>query len=337
MSVSAIRPTPLQTDPQRVEHEQVPVRRGQPRPATRPHPAHRWMESQSRSPSVRYANNAVSNEGQTQKRLGEFMERAAGPYRAGGKQLVVPPAFRMIGGLGQLDAGAYVARIRAALGPSAYSAVASDVGLVTAGKGTPEQVRRVTQALIDSPAGRQYAASESGIRSLMWDHGVGMDCSGYVHHAFLAARGKSKGLGDPLASALQSPSPKDFRSIDPSVARAGDVVLLRAGDDGAGHKVIVFARHDVPRGTEMHARIARALGDGPAARFHLLEVDSAWGAGGDPHKGGVERRVWAFDQDSKRWAKLQQDARGQWHAFASNKPGPYDHELQGVFRPRAEP
>lgn len=29
-------------------------------------------------------------------------------------------------------------------------------------------------------------------------------------------------------------------------------------------------------------------------------------------------------------------ARSQWHAFASQKLGPYDHDLQGIYRPKVD-
>ncbi|MCL4751877.1 MAG: hypothetical protein KJ015_17075 [Myxococcales bacterium] len=269
--------------------------------------------------------------------MNDFMAHTGGPYRVGGRDIQVAPAFRMVGGMNQGTATESVARIRKALGPDAYRRIAADVGYVTAGKGTPDQVRRVTQAIIDSPVGGRYPTTEAGIRQLMWDHGIGMDCSGYVHHAFLAVRGGASrfGLGDALTSGLQSPSGSVFQRVHPRSAHPGDVILLTNGSDGTGHKVIVYARHEVPRGTEMHDRLARALGTG-ASRFHLLEVDSSWGAGGRADRGGVERRVWAFDEVTQRWASLEKDSRGQWHAFASEKAGPYDHDLGGIYRPRAE-
>jgi cell wall-associated NlpC family hydrolase len=286
---------------------------------------------------------STPSETQIQARLDAFMRQAAGPYRIGGAAVQVTPAFRMVGGMNQRSAATYVARIHAELSPEAYRTVAKDLGAVTAGKGSPEQVRRVTQAIIDSPAGTRYPATEAGVRQLMWDHGVGFDCSGYVHHAFLAARGATTsvvrgryGLGDPLVSGLQSPSSQVFKRVDPGAVKAGDVMVLTNGDDGTGHKVIVYARHDVPTGTDMHARIAKALGSRTESQFSLIEVDSSWGAGGDAQRGGVDRRLFAYDADSGRWATMAKDDRGQWHAFASSKSGPYDHDLQGIYRPRGE-
>lgn len=262
-----------------------------------------------------------------------------GPYQVAGKQVHVAPPFRMVGGMKQEPASTYVSRIQQALG-SDYGRVARDVGYVTVGKGTPEQLQRVTQALIDSPTFAKYSRSdtEAGVRQLMWDHGIGMDCSGYVHHALIASRaGGAAGIaiGDPLQSALQSPPSASFQRVTPESVRAGDVMLLAANGDG-GHKVIVYARHPVPPGTEVHARVASALGSGSDARLHLIEVDSSWGASGDPARGGVKRAVWAFDEASGRWASMHKNSRGQWAAIASDDSGPYDHKLQGIFRPRAE-
>ena len=294
------------------------------------------------STRARPTANAAPSSAAIQSKLNRFMARAASPYRMAGKDVRALPAFRMNGGMNQGKASEYVARIQRALAPDVFRKVAADVGHVTAGKGSPEQLHRVTQALIDSPIGKHYSATETGLRQLMWDHGIGMDCSGYVHHAFLAARGVAAegaarfGLGDPLVSGLQAPSSSVFARVEPRNARPGDLIVLTNGSDGTGHKVIVFARHEVPPGTQMHERTSKAFGGSANSRIHLLEVDSSWGAGGQPERGGVQRRVWAYDEGSRRWASLEKDSRGQWHAFASQKLGPYDHDLQGIYRPKVD-
>jgi hypothetical protein len=126
-----------------------------------------------------------------------------------------------------------------------------------------------------------------------------------------------------------------FRKVAPAEARSGDVIVL-SPQGGSGHKVIVYDRHEPSPGSDLHARISKELGSKPGARIVVLEVDSAWGADGKPFEGGVTRHVWAYDESTKRWATLVAGERGNWHAFASSNSGPYDHELQGVFRPRQE-
>lgn len=278
------------------------------------------------------ARSSPSSGAAVQARLNAFANEMTGPYRVAGKTVHVAPAFRMVGGMNQASAQAYVQRIREALGSKGYAAVANDVGYVVVGKGTPDQLKRVTQALIDSPAFAKYSKGdpELGVRRMMWDHGIGMDCSGYVHHALQAVHPRAK-LGDPLASPLQSPPKAQFERIHPEATRPGDVVLLTTPGD-AGHKVIVFARHEVPTGSELHGKIARALNSGNQAEMHLLEVDSSWGAGGQPERGGVKREVWAYDASSGRWASLVKGNSGQWHVTTSTTSGPYDHELKGIYR-----
>jgi hypothetical protein len=314
------------------------------RPAQAPRHAAVTAEPSSLARQVRAATPAAATpptEAEIQTRMNAQLEKMGGPYRVDGKELGVPAGFRMNGGMGQLSPSEYVAKLRKALSAGTFKKLAPVIGYVVAGKGTPDQIKRVTQALIDSPAFAQYARSEAGVRQLMWDYGIGADCSGYVHNAFVATRGPSAarrlGLGDPLTSGLQAPPAATFRKVGPETARAGDVMLLVHGDDGTGHKVMVFARHEVPPGTELHTRIAKELGSRGEAKLHLLEVDSSWGAGGDPQNGGVKREVFAYDERSGKWGTLVKDSRGQWRAFASSKSGPYDHDLQGIYRPRSEP
>jgi hypothetical protein len=251
-----------------------------------------------------------------------------------------------------------VARARHLLPEKTFRAIAHDLGVVSVGKGSPEQVRRVVQALIDSPVWSKFAPPSAdpstdpklrerdlfiSIRHLMWDFGIGMDCSGYVHHAFLATRGADTptkaaryGLGDPTSSALQAPPASAFEKRSPVEARPGDVMVLTNDKyDGTGHKVLVYSHTVAPDG-ELRRAAAKALGSAPSARIHLFEVDSSWGAGHDAEAGGVARRTWAFDESSGRWATVYSEA-SQPFAEASQSSGPYDHELLGIFHPRSAP
>ncbi|MEB2312629.1 MAG: hypothetical protein OZ928_12320, partial [Polyangiaceae bacterium] len=188
-------------------------------------------------------------------RLGRYRERMSGPYQVRGASVAVPAAFRMVGGMNQASSQKCMAAIAKALGPEAFRAVRVAAAQVTMGKGTPEQVRALTQALIGSPAFAAYAKlpSAQAVRHLMWDFGIGVDCSGYVHHAFLYSRGAGDaaapsaryGLGAAELSGLQSLPGPHFRRVSPALARPGDVIKLSQGDDGTGHKVIVTARDEL--------------------------------------------------------------------------------------------
>ncbi|MCC6900333.1 MAG: hypothetical protein IT377_15245 [Polyangiaceae bacterium] len=110
------------------------------------------------------------------------------------------------------------------------------------------------------------------------------------------------------------------------------------GSDGTGHKVIVHGRNTAPPGSELHARAVEQLGGGRDARIHVITVDSSWGAGrgDDPHRGGVKRVEWVHDQTTNKWGTLHRLPSGELYVHPSGKAGPYDHELHGAFRPKAE-
>ncbi len=283
---------------------------------------------------------------QIQRRLDAFRDQMSGPYTVGGKQVHVPAGFRMEGGMNQTHAATYQAKISKVLPRDVYRKIALDVGVVVSGKGTPAQIRRVTQALIDSPAFKPYAAlpPQQAVRHMAWQYGVGVDCSGYVHNAFLYARGTSGkpapasryALGSAGTSGLQQPPAAIFRKVPPGEARPGDVIKLSQGPDGTGHKVIVVANDTLAAGDPGRDQIVTALRSEPGARIHIISVDSSWGAGGKPDNGGVKQQMWAYDEGSRRWASVYQLSSGHFAAFASPKAGPYDHVLDGVYRPRSE-
>lgn len=263
----------------------------------------------------------------------------SGPYMVAGTRVEVSAAFRMIDGYNPVSSAKAVALVHAAVPAKTYASLGPSLGYVTAGKGTPAQIRAVTQALIDSPAWKKYqhiSPVENAIRQLMWDHCIGADCSGYTHNAFLASRSATSSrysLGSPLQSAIQQPPKSVFRKIEkPEEARSGDVLLLGPPPkDTVGHKVIVYDRQEVPTGSALHAAARKSLGSTKDAKLHVFVVDSSWGASGDPQQGGVERRRWIYDESTQKWGALE--SRG---IVQSTAKGPYDHPLQGIYRPTAE-
>lgn len=284
------------------------------------------------------------SEAATSSRLNAFMHASAGPYTVRGAEVRVTPQFRMEGGFNRGGA----ARIEKAVGPEAWKKIALDAKWSTTGKGSLEAIRVTTQALIDSPAFRKYAHldAETAIRKMQWEFGIGLDCSGYVHQAFLFTRGSGEasapsaryGLGKVEDSGLQRLPGPFFQRIEPAQARAGDAIVLVQGSDGTGHKVIVHGRHAIPAGTELHARAVEALGGGKDAKVHVITVDSSWGAGRgeDPHGGGVKRVEWIYDETSRKWGTLHRLPSGGVYVHPSSKSGPYDHVTHGVFRPKGE-
>lgn len=281
-----------------------------------------------------------------QQRLEAYFEQMSGPYAVRGQRVAVSAAFRMQNGMNQKSSATYLRRIAHVLPRAEYQKLVPSLGYVLSGKGTPEEVRRVTQALIDSPAFEPYAKlpPRSAVRHMMWHYGVGMDCSGYVHSAFLYARGSAGGaapaarygLGSPLDSGLQRLPGPFFRKVAPPDARPGDVIKLTSVTEPVGHKVIVTGHDVLDQKDPEYAAIAKGLGSKPGARIHVISVDSSWGAGGNPDNGGVQHERWAFDESSGRWGSVYQLGSGRFTAVPSTQSGPYNHLLDGVFRPRTE-
>jgi hypothetical protein len=216
------------------------------------------------------------------------------------------------------------------------------------GRANPEQIAKVTQALID--AGRLPAVARGGetglgarIRQMMFDHGIGLDCAGYVQQAFLFARGigrSAAGFRSALTEDLSGLARRGFERVSVDDVRPGDLFILKpqpsldAATHNFGHTAIVRDVHDATEG-----ELAMLLGAGGKAAalaasgsLRAIVLDSAWGCGGDPQRGGVQQRVWFQDKASGRWLWRDEDGR----SFAAPAGHPYDHPLDGVYRPRRE-
>lgn len=273
------------------------------------------------------------------------MAGTAGPYPIGGETVSVTPHFRMMGGYGPSQATA-LRRIEHALGRDGFRQLATVAGRVTSGKGTPDEIRKLTQALIDQGAVGAFVtgSEEAAIRKMMWAHGIGMDCSGYVFQAFLATRAGAAGTpASPATYAIgsleshQLPS-RGLRKVAPSEARAGDLFIL-AGDPG--HKTIVYSNREWVTGDRKLSVGGRVIPEtflragfpeGYPATLRAVEVDSSWGAGEAGHpEAGVKRELWVQNQANGLWGYWDNDG-----AFRVSS-GPYDHPIDGVYRGKDEP
>jgi hypothetical protein len=287
-------------------------------------------------------------------RLDAFLSQMRASYQIDGKSVRVAPAFRSLHGDGLPQMSKSRAAIQERLGDAAFRAIASHVVGATWTRGTPEDVRITTQALLDAGAGRDVLKDKPGLRSeqvvrvVMSKYGIGFDCRGYVFRAFLHARGKGsasapeKRYFDQGAgyAVFQSESRLRRVSKDLAAARTGDIIHLEP-QAGRDHNVIVRSNEvrDVPASGKVTVQGRRVperfLTDGwpsgARARVRVLTVDSSWGGGGDPLLGGAERRVWLHNDKNDLW--------GFWDRFGSFQVSakPYDHEVDAVLRPRSEP
>ena len=169
----------------------------------------------------------------------------------------------------------------------------------------------------------------------MCEWGIGLDCAGYTQQAFLAAHGVSReqaGFNPDLRNEglFNLAENGGFSQVKPEKARAGDILALGPPPtENAGHRVIVYERHDI---TQAEVNVLRGTSADLArlrsGRVSVFEVDSSWGSGGDPQSGGVLRQKWIYDAASRRWGQIA----GSQVAFTITGL-PYDglHPLLGVY------
>jgi hypothetical protein len=205
------------------------------------------------------------------------------------------------------------------------------------GRGTPEQVHAVTQALIEAgklPADDGKAGSAGArVRQMMCDYGLGFDCAGYTQQAFLAAHGLTRGqagFADPVGESLSDLPSSRFARVPPEKAGPGDIVVLAPpAGESVGHRAIVRDRHELtPAELQRFSVTPEARARLAAGRVTVLDVDSSWGSGADPAKGGVLRRTWLYDAASGQWGAVDATERATVRLSAM----PYaNHPLQGIY------
>lgn len=272
-------------------------------------------------------------------RLDAHRKSYAGPYQVDGKQIRVDAHFRMNGGFGANPTQA-LARAKRALSPQDFDRLHLQIARVATGKSSAEGLVQLTQALIDRGLHKPFGAGPAAVRRMMWEYGIGIDCSGYTRGAFLAARGLSDAQGRARYAlpgthfGFDPDRLNQFRKVEPTLVKAGDMCKLVHGHES--HKVIV-ASHDVVPASARPVHVP-GHGDLPTefganGRVHIYQVDSSWGAGpnGSEH-GGVGRRVWVYSESTQRWGSFDVGS-GKLRVSSA---GPYGSDLLGFYRPKSE-
>jgi hypothetical protein len=329
-----------------------------------------------------WGTNALdgSPRSETQKKLDAFKDRYTPEYTVDGQQVQSATPFRMVGGDNQ---GASEKEMKAAdasgeiKGPSsgvAFERIKKDLiaakkwdksiegpaHRVTVGRGTPEDVKKVTQALID--AGKLPNESETSftgtvthrkpeerIREMQWRYGIGVDCAGYCAQASPASKGKSaadagtdKVVYPPYGLLMPSASPAYSRMKPPLApdgainAKPGDIVALSDPDpEQPGHFVTVYdnkrmsgADLDKFKAPTQGNRFWNGADGKPAKNIVVMQTDSSWGASGNPQAGGVERHTWLYNPETKTWAGYDPATK----LITPETVGPYGHTVSAVYR-----
>lgn len=250
------------------------------------------------------------------RRLDALRDRFAGPYVVDGATVTARPMFRMNEGANERSAKAHAKELDVIAARARVNVV-----MVRLGQGSPRDLVKITQALIDAgklpPPPGEVATR---IRRMQWEWGIGVDCAGYTYQAAVAASGVGAGqLG------LKPPGFEDFRAmgdpakrfakIDPTLARPGDVMTLDPQPpEKVGHNVIV--RSHTTTGT-----------------LHVFEVDSSWGAGPDgADYGGFRRDTWTYDDATKLWTWTNNHVSPPTTEVSLD--GPAGERFHGCYRPK---
>jgi hypothetical protein len=286
-----------------------------------------------------------------QERLDSFLELMAPTVRTpeGEARVTVPfgeatsnyPGFKVV----EPAASRHVREVLPAVGLTEGQAAR-----IRAGRGTPAEIRLLTQGLIDAGylSRDRSQPIEMRIRQLMFDHRITADCAGYVQQAYLYAAKTTRaavGFKDALDEDLSMLAPPAFRRVGPDLLRPGDILSLEAPPAvptptnprpvrDHGHRLIVYSASR-PSGDEISALKSKhrdisgidAFADSPG----LLKValDSSYGSGGDALRGGVARLECYYDTQSKKWFPDWADEHSPERLDGSHLMG---HPVIGVFR-----
>jgi hypothetical protein len=283
----------------------------------------------------------VDHDEATKARLDHFMAQWKPTYRLpSGEHVEVAAPFRMNPGWGPIPKKNN--DLLHELGPL-VGVSRDEVTRVQQGRGTAEQVHRLTDALLragklpqqpsDMPAGLR-------VRKMMFEYGIGIDCAGYVQQASAAARGvplEKAGFRPIVNEDLSRLESQGYRRVRMEDAHPGDVVVLGPPKyEDVGHRVIV-AEVRPPTETEQAAidkAVKSAESRPQTGSVKVYIVDSSWGDNGDPTAGGVKRELWFCMHQEKRDIWLQESGA---NAVMQTPRGPYDHPLLGVYRPKERP
>jgi hypothetical protein len=214
------------------------------------------------------------------------------------------------------------------------------------GKPSAEELKLVTEALIKSGKLQEtkshYTSAltdSEAIRMMQWENGIGIDCSGFVSQAFVKAHGGTHDkykLQNPMNENLMDLKHNSkFTPVKPVDVRPGDLITLdKPAPNDVGHTVLVREHHmadydvlkNLPNGTSFA---------GANDKIHSYKVDASWGASSNGWLGGgVQTKVWLYNETTGKWAMLNQKNPGGLTVEESSMSGPYNHPMNGIYRPK---
>jgi hypothetical protein len=172
---------------------------------------------------------------------------------------------------------------------------------------------------------------------MQWDHGVGIDCAGYVQQAFMAVhKGNRASFGfrefgnEDLMSLKGN---KHFNKVNPQDVKPGDLIALdKPQGESVGHTVLVRDHHQMTPAEMSKYKDTNGFmkaGD----KIHIYEIDGSFGGGSRGEHGGLVRKTWMYNERTKQWAEPGMDENGNDVYEMSIENGPYNHPMNGIYRP----
>jgi hypothetical protein len=221
------------------------------------------------------------------------------------------------------------------------------IKMVAGGKGTSEQVKMVTDALIKSGEFEKAKKAHPGlsdsetIRMMQWDHGVGIDCAGYVSQAFVGVHGGNNGKyglqETNNENLMYLKGNKHFTQVKPEQIKPGDLIALDPPkNEHVGHTLLVRSHHVATKEERDHFVHTDDSFEKRSDKIHIYEVDASWGAGASGKlEGGVQRRIFIYNETTGKWGEADQpDKNGDFEVRPSTTNGPYNHPMNGIYSPK---
>jgi hypothetical protein len=293
------------------------------------------------APAITEASTAA-RDAQVRHSLDAFRMQASPWYHTPSGDIVAATPFIIKPGYAAQRASMADPSVAAELARAAARAGLSrdDLDRIHVGRGTPDEIHRVTQALIDGQPPGKVCTSQD-VRKLMFDHMIGLDCAGYTQQAYLSATGKTAKQAGFIAlvnESLSGLSGRGFARIDPlSKARPGDLLVFGVWPEvknGVGHRAVVY---DQRLATASDMQMLLSTGNGQAfavgGPIRVVEMDSSYGSGGDPDHGGVQRQTWLYNETTGAWAHQEIKDGAPW---VTRCRALYDHPLEGIYRSRGD-
>lgn len=237
-------------------------------------------------------------------------------YTVGGKQVgPVPSSFRMQWGDNLSEKYATIVALLRKGNVTVTQALGYAIMGAISGRGSAEDIRKTTQAMLDAGGLENEAALPENIRYMQSRYGVGTDCKNSVYRTAMRVQGKPVPANHAnVSSQGVQVSPKKPENLAP-----GDAIVLKGAP---GHVVMVAANDPLAGVSAEHDPFFEG------GKVRRIEVWSSWGGV------GITRHFFLYNETTKRWAMCNDEAEITTGNISSEAPGNvYSHPILRMGTP----